>query len=158
MPGRTLGKEKAGTKEKLRGDKLRELILLVHLNNKYGKGRNEIPALKEILGYSTGGVYNALDSSGYFERTANSIQLTELGKKYLNREILTPYKISNSVGNVLIIAGFVFLLQWIEWTYLNYALILPLWFALLAIGGGAFVRFFILRLEYWLIKRNKRIV
>jgi hypothetical protein len=156
--GRFLGKEKSQKEKKLKGDKLRELIFLVHLNNKYGKERNEIPALKEILGYSTGGIYNALDSSGYFERTVDGIRLTKQGKEYLNREILTPFKISNSVGDVLIFVGLVFLFQWIEWTYAHSSLIFPVWSALVAIAGGVFIRFFLLRLNYWFIKKSKRMV
>lgn len=123
-----------------------------------GREKNEIPALKEILGYSTGGIYNALDSSGYFERSVGCIKLTERGKEYLNKEILTPFKISNSVGNVLIAIGIVFFFQWAEWTYANRAIILPLWSALLAMSGGIFVRFFMLRLNFWLIRQSKRMV
>lgn len=60
--------------EKLKGDKIRDLILIVYLNNKYDKDKNRIPWLKEKLGYSTGGIYNALDESGYFERTSDAIR------------------------------------------------------------------------------------
>jgi hypothetical protein len=130
----------------------------VHLNNKYVKGGNEIPALKEILEYSTGGIYGALDNSGYFERKADGIQLTQKGQEYLKKEILTPLSISDSVATILIVIGFVFLLQWIDWTYANQPLILPWYTALLIIGSGLFIRFFILRVNYWIIKRRKKMI
>jgi hypothetical protein len=153
-----LDKRRQKSEEKLRGDKLRDLILSVHLNNKYGKGNNEIPALREILGYSVGGIYNALDSSGYFRRKPDRIELTIKGEEYLKNKILPQYSIINSVSNVLIVLGFVFLIQWIEWNYLDYPLILPWYSWLTLVGGGFFIRFFTLRLNYWFIKRRKEMV
>jgi hypothetical protein len=151
-----LGKSKTKAEKKLRGDKLRDLILLVYLNNKYGKGSYEIPELKEIVEYSTGGIYSALDYSGYFERTINGIQLTEKGLEYLKNKILPQFSMFYSLGNFLIILGFILLLQWIEWTYVQYPLILPWYSALSIIAFGFFIRFFILRLSYWIIQLRKK--
>jgi hypothetical protein len=153
-----LDKRRQKREEKLRGDKLRDLILLVYLNNKYGKGSNEIPALRETLRYSVGGIYSALDSSGYFERKTDRIELTEKGEEYLKSKILTQYSLINSVSNMLILLGFVFLVQWIDWNYAHYALILPWYSCLILLGCGLFIRFFTLRLNYWFIKRRKEMV
>jgi hypothetical protein len=141
--------------EKLRGDKLRDLILMVYLNNKYDKDRNRIPWLKEKLGYSTGGLYHALDNSGYFERKKGDIYLTEKGTNYLNKQILPQYTVFNPIGNLLIILGFVFLLQWYFWTYAHKPVVIPWYSALIAIALGLLVRFFFLRIIHWIMKRKK---
>lgn len=151
-----MSKRKTKSEELVKGDKLRDLILLVHLNNKYGKGKNEIPALKEILDYSTGGIYSALDNSGYFERTTDGIQLTEKGKKYLSEKILPQYSLLNSVGNVFIVIGAVFILQWLEWTYWQHAFILNWYAGLSLLVGGLVLRFLGLRLHYWVIRKKKK--
>ena len=150
-------KKNENTERIVKGDKLRDLILLVHLNNKYGKDKNEISTLKKILGYSTGGIYHALDNSGYFNKTPNEIQLTEKGEKYLNKKILPRYSIFNSIGNAFIILGFISILQWISWTYFQHAWINPWYSGLSLIVGGFILRFFILRLQYWVTNRKKKI-
>ena len=134
---------------------MRDLILLVYLNNKYGKGKNDIPELKEILGYSTGGIYSALDSSGHFERTPTGIKLTGKGEDYLKGRILPQFSIYTTLGDVLVLLGAVFLIQWIERAYLDYNMIFPWHFSFLLIGLGLFVRFFILRFYRFVIKRRK---
>jgi DNA-binding MarR family transcriptional regulator len=153
-----LNKRKQKTEEKLKGDKLRDLILLVYLNNKYGKGSNDIASLREILGYSVGGIYNALDYSGYFKRRPERIELTEKGQEYLKKKILAQYDLINSVSNIFIIMGFVFLIQWIYWNYAHYAMILPWHSVLITFGIGIFIRFFTLRINYWIIRRRKEMV
>jgi hypothetical protein len=140
---------------KLKGDKLRDLILVVYLNNKYGKDKNTMPWLKKKLGYSTGGLYHALDDSGYFERTADEIRLTEKGTNYLNKEILPQYTAFNPIGNVLIILGLVFLLQWYMWTFAQTSVIVPWYSAIIVIAAGIVIRFFYLRLAHWIIKTKK---
>lgn len=151
-------KRKTKTEELVKGDKLRDLILLVHLNNKYGKGKNEIPALKEMLEYSTGGIYGALNDSGYFERTLDEIRLTEKGETYLNKKILPRYDILRSTGNILIVIGAVFIFQWINWTYLQKVTIMPWHFGLIVLISGVVFRFLGLRIDYWVIKRKKKSV
>jgi len=153
-----LGKNKEKKEELVKGDKLRDLILLVYLNNKYGHGKNDIAELKETLGYSTGGIYSALDNSGYFERNANGIQLTEKGNGYLDHKIMPRYSDSKSIGNAFIILGFVFILQWVDWTFFQYAFIIPWWSGLTVLVGGIIIRFFILRLYYFAIKRRKKML
>ena len=98
--GGSTSKRKEKKEDLVKGDKLRDLILLVYLNNKYGKEKNEIPELQEILNYSTGGIYGALDFSGYFQRSPVGIELTEKGKDYLTKKILPQYNAFNPFGNV----------------------------------------------------------
>ena len=142
--------------EKLKGDKMRALILMVYLNNKYDKDKNRIPWLKEKLEYSTGGLYSALDDSGYFERTPDGIRLTEKGTNYLNKQILPQYTAFYPLGNILITLGFVFLLQWYFWTYTQTPIIIPWYSAIIIIAGGILVRFFFLRLNHLILKMKKK--
>jgi len=141
--------------EKLKGDKLRELILMVYLNNKYDKDKNRIPWIKEKLGYSTGGLYHALDDSGYFERKKDEIHLTEKGTNYLNKQLLPQYTAFYPIGNFLIILGFVFLLQWYFWAYAQTTIIIPWYSAVIVIAAGILVRFFFLRLIHLIMKMKK---
>jgi hypothetical protein len=141
--------------EKLKGDKLRDLILVVYLNNKYDKDKNRIPWLKEKLGYSTGGIYNALNDSGFLERTGDEIYLTEKGTDYLNKQILPHYTAFNPLGNFLIVLGLVFLLQWYSWTYSHVAAIVPWYSAIIIIGAGILVRFLFLRIVHLMMKMSK---
>ena len=150
-------KRKSENKDLLKGDKLRDLILIVHLNNKYGKGRNDIPALKEISGYSTGGIYSALDYSGFFERKQDGIQLTLKGEEYLKNKVLPQYDIFNTMGLIFIFLGFIFFLQWFYWTYLNNNFVLPWYSALSIVALGVFMRFFILRTKYFIVKKKKKV-
>lgn len=141
--------------KKLRGDKLRELILLVYFNNKYDKDKNRVPWLKEKLGYSTGGLYNALDNSGYFERKKDEINLTEKGTNYLNKHILPQYTVFYPIGNFLIILGLVLLFQWYLWTYANTPMIFQWYSASIIIAGGIIIRVFFMRLSYWIMRKKK---
>jgi len=153
-----LSRGKAKGEEKLKGERLRDLIFMVYLNNRYGKGKNKISELEEIVGYSSpGGIYHALDSSGYFERNGNVIKLTEKGDKLLKNKILAEYNLANTTGNALVIIALVLLLQWVDLTYFNYAMILQ-WYAIIPLlVGGLVIRFFMLRINYWIIKRQKKI-
>jgi hypothetical protein len=153
----SLRESKEKTEELVKGDQLRDLILLVDLNNKHGKGKNEIPALKEILNYSTGGIYHALNNSGYFERTTEGIQLTEKGKKYLEKKILPRFTILHPIGNFLIFIGVAFLFDWFAWNYLSIALVAQWYSGIIGIVCGIIVRFYFLRLYYWIVKRTKKI-
>ena len=110
------------------------------------------------MDYSTGGIYNALDNSGFFERTADEIKLTEKGMQYLNREIMPRYNSLEYVGNAFIVIGLVLFIQWIVYTYFHYVW-LPSWYAGLSVFVGGFIlRFLILRLNYWEIKRKKKMI
>ncbi|MEM2249423.1 MAG: hypothetical protein QXP16_01860 [Candidatus Bathyarchaeia archaeon] len=141
--------------EKLRGDKLRDLILFVYLNNKYGGEKIKLSRLKEKLGYSTGGLYSALDESGYFESRGEEIRLTEKGEAYLRKHILPQYTVFYPIGNFLIILGLVLLLQWYLWTYLQTPMIFQWYSALMIIAGGIILRVFFMRLVYWVMVHRK---
>jgi hypothetical protein len=149
-----LVKNKQKEKDQLKGDKLRDLIFLVHLNNKYGKGKNDISELKRVLSYSTGGIYSALDSSGYFERTPTEIKLTDKGQKYLKNRVLPPYETLKTVGYAILFLGAILTLQWVDYTYFNQYLVFPWYSNLSFIFLGTFMIFFILRMKYYLAKRR----
>ena len=141
--------------DRLKGDKMRDLIIMVYLNNKYDKDKNQISWLKQNLGYSTGGLYNALDESGYFERTPKEIRLTQKGANYLNKHLLPQYTVFYPIGYFLIILGFVFLFQWYFWTYAQTISIVPWYSAIMIIATGIIIRFFFLRLAHLIMKRKK---
>lgn len=143
--------------ESLRGDKLRELIFWVYLHNKYEKDKIRMSFLKEKVGYqSPGGLYSAIDSSGYFDRKNDEITLTQKGVDYLNKQILPQYKVFNPVGNLLIILGLTFLLQWYFWTYHNNPLVIPWYSAIICVAIGIVVRVFFMRIGYWIMKHSER--
>jgi len=143
--------------ENLRGDKLRELILWVGLHNKFENDKIKMSFLREKIGYhGPGGLYSAIDSSGYFDKKNDEITLTQKGVDYLNKQILPQYKVFNPVGNFMIILGLVFLLQWYFWTYSNNPLIIPWYSAIFCVALGVVVRVFFLRLTYWIMKHSKK--
>jgi hypothetical protein len=143
--------------ENLRGDKLRELILWVYLHNKYEKDKIRMSFLKEKVGYrGPGGLYSAINSSGYFDKERDEITLTEKGVEYLNRKILPSYKAFDPVGNFLIVLGLVFLLQWYVWTYQHSPLIIPWYSAIICVVVGIVVRFYFMRIGYWIMKHSKK--
>jgi len=143
--------------ETLRGDKLRELILWVHLHNKFEKDKIRMSFLKEKVGYhGPGGLYSAINSSGYFDKKNDEITLSQRGVGYLNRQILPQYKVFNTVGNLLIVLGLVFLLQWYFWTYLNNPLVIPWYSAIIFVATGIVVRVFFMRIGYWIMKHSRK--
>lgn len=149
-----LGKRK---EENLRGDKLRELILWVYLHNKYENDKIKMSFLKEKVGYhGPGGLYSAINFSGYFDRENDEITLTKKGVDYLNKQILPQYKVFNPVGNFMIILGLVFLLQWYFWTYLHTPWVTPWYSAITCVALGVFVRGFFMRVVYWIMKHSEK--
>ena len=71
----------------IRGDRLRELILLVGLKDKYG-GSFSKSELRRIIGYKRGGgIYDALEKSGFFVIDGDNISLNEEGKKYFSKGV-----------------------------------------------------------------------
>lgn len=143
--------------ESLRGDKLRELILWVGLHNKFENDKIQMSFLREKVRYhSPGGLYSAIDSSRYFDRKNDEITLTQKGVDYLNKQILPQYKACNPVGNLLIILGLTFLLQWYFWTYLNTSMVIPWYSAIICMATGIVVRVFLMRIGYWTMKHSKK--
>jgi len=61
----------------------------IYLNDKYGRSSEfRISELKNFFSYSTGGIYGALDSSGFFIRNGSTIKLSEEGVEYAKKEPL----------------------------------------------------------------------
>jgi len=142
--------------ESVGGDKLRNIIYYVYLHNRFSNDKIKVADLKKTVGYSTGGVYYAFESE-YLEKKNDEIFLTPKGEKYVKEKILPQFSIYKSMSNVLLVLGGVFLLQWFEWNYLNFPLILEWYVAFIIIGLGLFLRFFTLRLSYWVMRKTKRI-
>jgi hypothetical protein len=119
------------------------------------KNKIKVADLKETVGYSTGGVYSAFESI-YLTKENDEIHLTEEGKEYFEDRILPRFDVYKSYGNVLIMLGLFFFAQWFEWTSLNVAVIPPWYSALMILGAGVFLRVFVLRLSYFIMKRRKK--
>jgi len=145
-----------GEKETLKGDKLRELIHLVYLNSKYGTGEARISRLKEALGYSTGGIYNALDESGFFDRKGDEIHLTIRGVEYAEKTLLPYFSAFNPIAYMLMFLGTLCILQWYLWS-LARTLIFDWRVGTILIVGGIVLRFFLLRLVFWAHKLKKQL-
>lgn len=72
--------------ESIRGDKLRDLVLIVYLNNKYGLGTKiEDSRVQNFLCYSRSGFNTELNESGYFVRKGDEITLSEKGERYVKK-------------------------------------------------------------------------
>lgn len=127
------------------------------MNNKYGKGKNDIPGLKEALGYSTGGIYSALDSSGYFERKPEGILLSQKGQQYLESKVLPQYSMYKIIGYAILFLAFVFIFQWFDWIYLKQYLVFPWYSDLSIVALGVILSFFMLRLKYLVFRRKKKV-
>ena len=145
-------------KEKeVRGDKLKDLLLYVYMHDQFSKDKIKVADLKKIVGYSAGGIYSAFESSGYIVKENDEIHLTQEGKEYVESRILPRFDIFKSFGNILILLGAFFLIQWFVWTYLNVPLI-PTWYLTLTVfGTGFFLRFLVLRFYFFNVKRRARV-
>lgn len=143
-------------KNKIRGDKLRDAIFYVYLHNKFSKDKIKVADFKKTVGYGPGGAYSAFESK-YIEKMGDEIHLTEEGQDYVKSRILPQFNTYKSYGNVLFFLGLFFFFQWFEWTYLNVPLIPTWYFALVILVFGIFLRFFILRLDFFVMKKRKKI-
>ena len=111
-----------------------------------------------MSGYSSpGGIYDALNNSGYFDRTPTGVVLTEAGRKYLETEILSTYKIANTVSYAFMFFGAFLILQWADWTFAKNLIIIPWYSGLSVIVGGIAIRFFLIRFNYWFIRKTKKV-
>lgn len=141
----------------IRGDKLRDLILLVYLNDKYGLGKRvKISKLKRFLGYSTGGIYNALDESGYFTRKGDEILLSDKGERYVRKELMQWYRVVYPLGYFMVCFGIVLVGHWYLYTYHDIFLLFNWAVGFAFIGGGLVIRFALPLLTYWLLKITKK--
>ena len=144
-------------KNLFRGDKLRELIFFVYLNEKYGTGETQISRLKRSLGYSTGGIYNAIDDSGYFQRSGDIIRLTENGSKYVKEKILTQYSALNPFCYLFILLGANIIFFWILKNFMNISVVFEWYQGVALIIGGLIIRFLKFRLTHLILKLRKMI-
>ena len=145
-------------KKRVRGDMLRDLIFLVYLRNKYDlKPEVKVSTLKNLLGYSAGGIDYALNYSGFFETKGDKIKLSKKGEDYVRRELLPHYKTFAPVGYFLILLGFLFILQWYMFAKFEIPIIFGWETGLLLISGGLVLRFWLLPLLYWALKIQKRL-
>lgn len=147
-----------GKRDLIKGDMLRDLIFLVYLNNKYGLGKRiRIAKLKKFIGYSTGGVYSALDESGYFLRKGDEIRLSKEGEKYVRKKLLPHYMAFNIVSYFIIFVGVLLLVHWFLRTRYDIIVVFDWLDGLSFIIGGLVMRFALLPLVYWLLKVMKKI-
>ena len=142
-------------KKEVRGDKLRNAIFYVYLHNRFTKDKIKVADLKKTVGYGSGGAYSAFDSR-YLEKENEKIGLTEEGEEYVKDRILPQFDVYRSYGNVLIVLGVFFFVQWFEWTFLNVPVIPSWYFALIFVVLGFFLRSFILRFKFYIMKKRKK--
>ncbi len=145
--------------ERIRGDKLRNMILLIYLNTKYGTGKVRISKLKETLGYKGQGIYNILDGSNLFETNLarDDVRLTEYGTRYVEKWWLPYFSAFNPVSYLFIILGSLLLIHWLLRTFANIIIVFDLYSGLALIVGGIILRFFFLRLFFWIMKLSKKL-
>jgi len=147
-----------GEKERVRGDMLRELIFLVYLRSKYDLRPDvRISTLKNLLGYSAGGIDYALNYSGFFETKGDDIKLSKKGEDYVRKELLPHYKTLAPVGYFLILLGGLLILQWYMFARFNVSIIFGWEAGVLLISGGLVLRFWVLPLLYWVLKIQKNL-
>jgi hypothetical protein len=146
-----------GKRELIRGDKLRDLILLVYLNNKYGLGKKvDVSKLKDFIGYSRTGLATALSESVYFIREGDAIALTDAGERYVKKVWMRYYRAFNPVGYLFIFLGLILFAQWYLLTYYKILLSLNWYGGIALIVSGLLIRFALLPMSYWLLKLKKR--
>ena len=143
-------------KDSIRGDKLRDLIFLVHLNDRFGFGKKiSVSKVKQYLGYSAGGVYNALDESGYLIRKGDDIFLSDQGKEYVRKELMQPYHVLHPIGYFFVFFGIILIAHWYLLTYHNFLLYFDWITGASFIIMGLFLRFALLPFLYWYKLREK---
>lgn len=145
-------------KEEVKGDLLRELLFLIYLRKKYDLHPDvKISTLKRLLGYSAGGIDYALKHSGFFEIKGNEVSLSRKGKEYVEKKILSPYRIFNPVGYFLIFIGALIFVQWYAYTIFKQLILFDWWSGLSLIIAGLILRFWLLPLLYWALKILKKL-
>jgi hypothetical protein len=75
--------------KQIKGDKLRNAILLVWLASKYDKNLSAAK-LRRIIGYDSSGLYSASES-GWFKQEKDKIVLTDKANSYLHETLLKPH-------------------------------------------------------------------
>lgn len=140
-------------RDSIKGDKLRELILLVYLNDRYGLSKKlKVSKLKEILGYSTGGLYNALDESGYFERNKDEIALSEKGVRYAKENLMRQFRAIYPIGYFFLLFGIILIGHWYLLKYHNILLFFDWTVGFSFILGGLLLRLALPAMVFWMLK------
>lgn len=143
--------------QKLRGDRIRELVLLIYLNERYGRSRVKISTLKKTLGYSAGGIYNALDGSGYFQRKGDLVTLSEKGQEYVKRNWIPYFQVVNPFSYVLMLFGSILLIEWYLINYHNMMLVFDWYQGITLIAVGLALRFGFSRMMYLSLRLRKKL-
>jgi len=145
-------------KDLIKGDRLRDLMLLVHLNNRYGMGtKMDDSRLAEFLHYSRTGLSTAIKESGFFEEKGDEITLSEKGERYVRAELLPSYRAVNPIGYFLIFLGSLLFVQWYLVSYYRTLLVFHWSSGPAVIVFGLFVRFALLPTRYWVLKILKKV-
>ena len=147
-----------GKKDLVRGDRLRDLMLLVHLNNRYGLGtKMDDSRLAQFLRYSRTGLRTAIYTSGYFAKKGDEITLTAKGERYVRMELLPTYRAVNPIGYFLVFLGSLLVAQWYLLNYYDTLLVFDWSVGLYVIVGGLVIRFAILPMSYWFLKMRRKV-
>ena len=137
---------------------MRELILLVYLNDRYGFSKKlDVSKLKEFIGYSAGGLYNALDESGYFHRKGDEISLSDKGEKYAKRELMRQYRNLYPLSYVFIFLGIILTAHWYLLQYRDVLLFFDWAVGASLIVCGLIVRFMMPALTLWFLRIFKKV-
>lgn len=140
----------------IRGDKLRDLIQIIGLKDKYG-GSFSMSELRQLAGYSRGGaIYDQVERSGFFTIIEKNISLNEKGKKYFETKLIPSFQFIGSIGWFISILGIIILAEWVFPTFFEIYIFLdsPIP-GLLVILIGLFLKFGLLPLAYYLKYRRK---
>jgi len=141
----------------IRGDKLRDLILLVYLNDKYGLGKRvEISKLKRFLGTAVVVYITLLMSLGVKATICDEISLSDKGERYVRKELMQWYRVLYPLGYFMVCFGIVLVGHWYLYTYHNIFLLFNWAVGFAFIGGGLAIRFALPLLTYWLLKITKK--
>lgn len=128
------------------------------MNDRFGFGKKiSVSKVKQYLGYSTGGLYNALDDSGYFIRKVDDIVLSKKGEEYVKKELMQPYRAFYPIGYFFVFFGIVLIAHWYLLTYHNVLLHFDWITGFSFIIMGLFLRFALLPFVYWYLKLRKKV-
>ena len=137
----------------------RELLLLVYLENKYGKDGTTTSTLRRMVGYKgSGGVYSAISglrNAGFVEEGKGILIPTLKGEKYVKDNFLYTFDIIGMFGFLLIFVGLLFAFQSAMEIFLQidieFTSPIP---AVVFIAAGIFLRYGFLRFYYRLRQKS----
>jgi hypothetical protein len=138
--------------KQIKGDKLRNAILIVWLASKYDKNLSAAK-LRRIIGYDSSGLYSASES-GWFKQEKDKIVLTDKANSYLHETLLKPH---SNIRTLLIYFAFVPAINFLDWYLLTSFNINMSYHPLVSIAF--FILFLLIalnwyRLVWWTFKRK----